>query len=40
MFYRTEQDKEMKMYREVYSRHREFLNALVGHEFEVVSFII
>ncbi|PVD32888.1 hypothetical protein C0Q70_08335 [Pomacea canaliculata] len=32
---RTEQDKEMKMYREVYSRHREFLNALVGHEFEV-----
>ncbi|KAK7505914.1 hypothetical protein BaRGS_00002636 [Batillaria attramentaria] len=32
---RLEQDREMKMYREVYSRHREFLSACVGHDFEV-----
>ncbi|KAL8615771.1 hypothetical protein ACOMHN_040266 [Nucella lapillus] len=32
---RIEQDKELKMFREVYSRHREFLNACVGHDFEV-----
>ncbi|XP_076452479.1 tectonic-like complex member MKS1 [Babylonia areolata] len=32
---RIEQDKELKMFREVYSRHREFLSACVGHDFEV-----
>ncbi|KAK7087621.1 tectonic-like complex member MKS1 [Littorina saxatilis] len=32
---RTEQDKELKMYREVYTRHRDFLNACVGQDFEI-----
>lgn len=34
---RQEQDKELKMYREIYSRHKDFLSACVGHEFELVS---
>lgn len=25
------------MYREIYSRHKDFLSACVGHEFELVS---
>ncbi|XP_061196324.1 uncharacterized protein LOC133204586 [Saccostrea echinata] len=32
---RQDQDREMKMYREVYSRHKDFLSACVGHEFEL-----
>ncbi|CAG2234047.1 MKS1 [Mytilus edulis] len=32
---RQEQDKEMKMYREVYNRHKDFLQACVGDEFEM-----
>ncbi|ESO97860.1 hypothetical protein LOTGIDRAFT_228399 [Lottia gigantea] len=32
---RLEQEKEMKMYREVYTRHKEFLQACVGSEFEM-----
>ncbi|XP_048772095.2 tectonic-like complex member MKS1 [Ostrea edulis] len=32
---RQEQDKEIKMYREVYGRHKDFLSACVGHEFEL-----
>jgi hypothetical protein len=31
--YRQEQDKEVKMYREVYNRHKDFLQACVGDEF-------
>lgn len=34
--FRQEQDKELKMYREIYSRHKDFLSACVGHEFELV----
>ena len=34
--FRQEQDREMKMYREVYSRHKDFLQACVGNEFELV----
>lgn len=34
---RQEQDKEMKMYREVYNRHRDYLQACVGTDFEVPS---
>jgi hypothetical protein len=33
---RQEQDREMKMYREVYTRHKDFLQACVGTEFELV----
>ncbi|XP_060586854.1 tectonic-like complex member MKS1 [Ruditapes philippinarum] len=32
---RQEQDREMKMYREVYTRHKDFLQACVGTEFEL-----
>ncbi|XP_033731555.1 Meckel syndrome type 1 protein-like isoform X1 [Pecten maximus] len=32
---RQEQDKELKMYREVYSRHSDFLQACVGEDFEL-----
>ncbi|XP_021374695.1 Meckel syndrome type 1 protein-like isoform X2 [Mizuhopecten yessoensis] len=32
---RQEQDKEQKMYREVYSRHADFLQACVGEDFEL-----
>ncbi|KAK6183795.1 hypothetical protein SNE40_002424 [Patella caerulea] len=32
---RLEQDKELKMYREVYNRHKDFLQACVGQEFEL-----
>ncbi|XP_046570750.1 Meckel syndrome type 1 protein-like [Haliotis rubra] len=32
---RQEQERERKMYREVYSRHKDFLGACVGLEFEV-----
>ena len=35
--FRQEQDKELKMYREIYSRHKDFLSACVGHEFELVN---
>ena len=38
--YRQEQDKEVKMYREVYNRHKDFLQACVGDEFEMVGFIL
>ncbi|KAK3589148.1 hypothetical protein CHS0354_017116 [Potamilus streckersoni] len=34
---RQEQDKELKMYREVYTRHKDFLQACVGMEFEMPS---
>ena len=37
LFFRQEQDREMKMYREVYARHKDFLHACVGQEFELVS---
>lgn len=32
-----EQDRENKMYRELYARHEEFLQACVGNEFEMVN---
>ncbi|KAK3083758.1 hypothetical protein FSP39_002734 [Pinctada imbricata] len=33
---RQEADKEVKMYREMYSRHKDFLQACVGQEFEPI----
>ncbi|XP_041350207.1 Meckel syndrome type 1 protein-like [Gigantopelta aegis] len=30
-----EKDKEVKMYREVYNRHKDFLQACIGHDFEI-----
>ncbi|XP_005107275.1 Meckel syndrome type 1 protein [Aplysia californica] len=32
---RQEQDKELKMYREMYLRHNDFVQSCVGHEFEL-----
>ncbi|XP_013384089.1 Meckel syndrome type 1 protein [Lingula anatina] len=32
---RQEQDRERKMYKELYNRHGEFLTAVVGHDFEM-----
>ncbi|GFS26613.1 Meckel syndrome type 1 protein [Elysia marginata] len=32
---RQEQDKELKMYREMYSRHNDFVHSCVGNEFEL-----
>jgi len=40
IWYRQEQDKETKMYREVYSRHKDFLDACVGEEFEMVTIYV
>ncbi|XP_072024314.1 tectonic-like complex member MKS1 [Amphiura filiformis] len=33
---RREQDRESKMYKELYQRHTEYIGAMVGHEFEQV----
>ena len=35
---RREQDRESKMYRELYQRHTEYIGAMVGHEFEQVLY--